>query len=473
LHSKFARTGWSIDRQAVPQLEGTANMPRALFSQSARTAVRVPDASNASRNFWAVLVAAVFVLASSGEALAQITLGVLGDSLSDEYAYNGRSYATNWTEQIATDDGVNLGALVVSPANPSPRNQGYNQNWALSGATSATVLSGGQASGLAAQIPNAGGYGIDYAILMIGANDFAPGNTPYDSIYNSTWNSMQISNYVSGVVANISTALGDILPTGVKAVVATVPDYGIAPAVQAGYTDPMKRQLVANVLATVNNDIKTLAQSDHIVVADLSGMINAVWGPEGSFATSVNIGNVPINLIQATNATSSQAGFCIDGIHPYTTLQGVMADLLMQALDTGYNAGVPLFSEAQILQHAGLTYGGSDTLAALIGPYSNYVTSYAPTPAGAGDANNDGIVNGQDIASVASNWLSIGSNVTGDLNGDGIVNGQDIAVIASHWLTTYGGGAGGGTAVPEPASWLLAILGGVLLMSARRARRRL
>jgi hypothetical protein len=466
-----------VDRRAFkfPELEGIADMPLALLRQASRAVARSRALESWSPSACALLAAAVFVLAVPAEAVAQITLGVMGDSLSDEYAYNGRAYATNWTEQLATLDGVNLGPLVVSPPNPSPRNQGYNQNWALSGATSASLLSpsANQATGLAAQIPNAGGYGIDYAVLMIGANDFGPGaGTPYDNIYNSTWTPTQINNYVNSVVSNIGAALSDILPTGVKAVVTTVPDYGITPAVQAGYPDPMKRQLVANVLTTVNADIKSLAQTDKIVVADLSGMIGAVWGPEGSFNTTVKIGNVPINLTQTTSSTSSQAGFCIDGIHPYTTLQGTLADLLVQALDTGYNAGVPLFTESQILQHAGLTYGGSDTLAAAIGPFSSYVISYAPKPACAGDANNDGIVNAQDIATVASHWLSIGSNVSGDVNGDGIVNGQDIAVIASHWLTMYGGGAGNGTPVPEPSSWLLAILGGALLMSARRSIKR-
>ena len=57
----------------------------------------------------------------------------------------------------------------------------------------------------------------------------------------------------------------------------------------------------------------------------------------------------------------------------------------------------------------------------------------------AGDANHDGIVNGQDISVVASHWLQRTS--TGDVNFDGIVNGQDIAVIASHWLNTAGGGS--------------------------------
>jgi hypothetical protein len=57
-----------------------------------------------------------------------------------------------------------------------------------------------------------------------------------------------------------------------------------------------------------------------------------------------------------------------------------------------------------------------------------------------GDANHDGVVNAQDIAVVASNWL--GHGPAGDVNFDGIVNGQDIAVIASHWLDTGGGGSG-------------------------------
>ena len=54
-----------------------------------------------------------------------------------------------------------------------------------------------------------------------------------------------------------------------------------------------------------------------------------------------------------------------------------------------------------------------------------------------GDANGDGIVNGLDIAVVASNWMHTGSQpLTGDVNTDGIVNGLDIADIASHWLQT-------------------------------------
>jgi hypothetical protein len=87
-----------------------------------------------------------------------------------------------------------------------------------------------------------------------------------------------------------------------------------------------------------------------------------------------------------------------------------------------------------------------------------------------GDANFDRIVNGQDIALVASHWLQTGpptADPPGDANFDGIVNGQDIALIASHWLQTSGASA---AAVPEPASLVPA--GMALVMVAFAGLRR-
>jgi len=89
------------------------------------------------------------------------------------------------------------------------------------------------------------------------------------------------------------------------------------------------------------------------------------------------------------------------------------------------------------------------------------------------DANADGIVNGQDIALVASNWLHTGTP-SGDVNYDGIVNGQDIALIASNWLNVLSGGGGGSAvAVPEPNSVILLAIGvsGACLSAVRRKRR--
>ena len=71
----------------------------------------------------------------------------------------------------------------------------------------------------------------------------------------------------------------------------------------------------------------------------------------------------------------------------------------------------------------------------------------------AGDANNDGVVNGLDINAVATNWLKTGP--VADINGDGIINGLDINQIALHWLDR----AGTVIPTPEPAALPLALLG--------------
>ena len=85
-----------------------------------------------------------------------------------------------------------------------------------------------------------------------------------------------------------------------------------------------------------------------------------------------------------------------------------------------------------------------------------------------GDANQDGIVNGQDIVEITSHWLQA-DGLLGDVNGDGIVNGQDITAIASRWFNTLPAGdagasigtsgiaqsvaAGNSTALPSLARW--------------------
>jgi hypothetical protein len=84
----------------------------------------------------------------------------------------------------------------------------------------------------------------------------------------------------------------------------------------------------------------------------------------------------------------------------------------------------------------------------------------------AGDVNGDGIVNGLDIAQIASHWLHAGP--VGDANGDGLVNGLDIAMVASNWLS---GSPATAAAVPEPATARLALVGLALLVLRIKLRR--
>jgi probable HAF family extracellular repeat protein len=82
----------------------------------------------------------------------------------------------------------------------------------------------------------------------------------------------------------------------------------------------------------------------------------------------------------------------------------------------------------------------------------------------AADVNFDGVVNIFDINLLSSHWGETGP--TGDANLDSIVDIFDINLISANWTPTVT------TAVPEPATWILALLVGIAFAPAvKRARR--
>jgi len=171
---------------------------------------------------------------SLNSAAAEIgALGVMGDSLSDEYfeeAYG--TYAANWVPQLVAYRGVNVGPTAIAAGQPGgtwgmPRRTGYEYDWAYSGDTTADLLTHGQHTGLAAQVVP---FGITHAVLAIGANDFNPDflsypTAAYYNLYNALWSASQISNYVAQTLTNIETALVAVTTTGVKMVVFNLLDY--------------------------------------------------------------------------------------------------------------------------------------------------------------------------------------------------------------------------------------------------------
>jgi hypothetical protein len=314
-------------------------------------------------------------------------LGVMGDSLSDEYfEENYGTYATNWVPQLVVYRSVNAGPTAAAAGQAggtwgSPRRTGYEFNWALSGDTSADLLAHGQHTGLAAQVVP---FGITHAVLAIGANDFNPDflsypNSAYNPVYNGSWSSSQISNYVAQTLTNIETALAIVVTTGVKMVVFNILDYGKTPAVYNNifYTNGNKREHVSAVIQQVNTGLAFLAQKWQVPLVDAFGLQQAIFGANTNLQSVLSIGNVAIHLQQSdtdpTNNPNRTAAFVADKAHPHTTIQGLFANMALEAFELGDATPATLFTEKEILSHAGLTYGGQDTLAAQIGAYSNYI----------------------------------------------------------------------------------------------------
>jgi len=314
-------------------------------------------------------------------------LGVMGDSLSDEYfEENYGTYATNWVQQLVNYRSVNAGPTAVAAGQPggtwgSPRRTGYEFDWALSGDTSSNLLADGQDTGLAAQVsPD----GITHAVLAIGANDFNPDFTTYPTaaylnIYNGSWSASQISNYVAQVLTNIETAVATVETTGVNLVVFNILDYGKTPAVYNNflYTNGSKRERVAAAIQQANAGLLYLAQKYQVPLVNAFGLQQAIFGSNTNLQTTLSLGNVAIHLQQSdsnpTNSPNRTAAFVADGAHPHTTIQGLFANMALEGFSLGYQTTVPLFTEQEILNHAGVSYGGHDTLMNQIGSYTNYV----------------------------------------------------------------------------------------------------
>jgi uncharacterized repeat protein (TIGR03803 family) len=85
----------------------------------------------------------------------------------------------------------------------------------------------------------------------------------------------------------------------------------------------------------------------------------------------------------------------------------------------------------------------------------------------AGDADLDADVDFDDFATLAFHFGGAGIWTDGDFDGDGDVDFDDFTALAFNFGTT-GAAAPSGSAVPEPATLLLASLGGLALLRRRR-----
>lgn len=358
-------------------------------------------------------------------------LGALGDSLTDEYWDEGVStYATNWPQLLVTYRGIDMGPTAAQTGAGNwgePRNRGFKYNWARGGADSSTLLTQGQHTGVAGQ---ASSDGVGYAVLAIGGNDFAG---PYYSLYNGLWSGAQIQAHVAQSISNIETALAAVRAAGVSVVLANVIDAGPTSAMTSYYPSAANRDRVTAAIRSVNAGLKTLAQKYQVPLMDWFALGTAILGSNTNPRSTLTLGNVTINLRGSDpgppNSTPTNA-FVSDGYHGNTVLGGILANIVLQAFDSGYGAGVPLFSEQELLNQAGIPYGGSDTLYAQIGSFTNYIVlPMRPRITSLTDARTNVTLQFSTVSNqtylverrndfVAGSWTTVSSNVAGK---DGMV----------------------------------------------------
>jgi hypothetical protein len=365
-------------------------------------------------------------------------LGAMGDSLTDEYWEEIAVYARNWFELLVDQRGLDAGPTAAEAGEPGgtwgePRRAGYKHDWARSGADTNTLISGGQHTGLAAQVvPD----GVGHVVLAIGSNDFNPTTLAYFSIYNGLWSAAQIESHVTNAVANIETALSTVQAAGADVALVNVLDFGVVPAVWGNflYGNASKRENVAVVIRDLNHRLVDVARDYGVVYVDAYGMAHDIFGDHAALNTTLLLGNVSIDLTASdtTDNTNPTAGFVDDGAHPHTHLQGLFANIIARGLDAGYDAEIAPFTESELLEHAGIAYGGADTLPGQVEPPAAYVFNFALP----GDLTSDGVVGVDDFLALLAQWGSCPAPpgaCPADLDGDGEVGVNEFLTLLANW----------------------------------------
>jgi len=288
------------------------------------------------------------------------SLGVLGDSLSDEYPGGPYEYASSWVELLAEQKDINVGPWGDWG---EPRREGYQYNWARWGATTGSMINEGMHTGLAEQALQ--GL-VTHAVMAIGQNDFFFWDEAYRGIYSGSWSEAQVSSHLDGVLGNVRTALDALAATGVELVISNVADFGIAPLVRFLFPSADGREQVADVIEELNSRLGVLARDLDFPLVDLFGFSKEILGTNHAPKLFQMIGG---NAIRNAGGFRPNAAFVFDGVHPNTVSQAVFANLFLEGFAVGYGTDVDPFTEAEIVGLVGLPYRGDTAGYA----YSEYV----------------------------------------------------------------------------------------------------
>jgi phospholipase/lecithinase/hemolysin len=268
----------------------------------------------------------LFALGSNNAAAAPINgFAAMGASETQ-----GTTYSGSWVPWLAVDRKLNFGASQTN-------------NKAVGGATTTTLLSGGQHTKVASLVQSGS---ADVAYLFIGGNDVGP------VVLDMLLETLDVPVWANGLVGRMMTATDTVLaknPAGM--IIAGIPDMSLVPAGQ-----PYKA-IGAPVVAELdytNALIKAEVLARNQVYIDTAGFLRDLNA--GPFV----VGGVTMNM---TTGNSKANYFFVDDIHPGTVGNGIFANLMITALNQGYGTSVALFDDQSILAKAGLSasYTGPTT----------------------------------------------------------------------------------------------------------------
>jgi hypothetical protein len=290
-------------------------------------------------------------------------VGVIGDSISDEYRYYApdRASARNWVEILAETRGFSFGGPLIGAEG---RDRRFAHNWSQSGATTASLISFGQEAELAARV--AGGAAINLAAVTIGTNDFA------DVLFSSR-SVAAMESALERASSNFAAILNSLLNIGPSLRIAafTAVDLRSSPLLRGiigtGLIAPSMVDAYAAAIAVFNARMIGLIadHSSRAVAVDINDLLAGIV-EAGRYV----IADWEINRVVASN--DPRHLFLADGFHTGTIGQCLVANRFLEAIDRGFDARMPLLGDEEMVRFAasvpipsGLSLIGTGVLALL------------------------------------------------------------------------------------------------------------
>lgn len=291
-----------------------------------------------------------------------IGLGIAGDSQLDEYraddnrgtAFQGGAYTFNIIELLEKKRGINIGPW---DTRPSPRRIGYEYNWALSGATSTSLISSGQHTGLKNQI---GSGQVSHVFFHIGDNDIVENNLIFQ-IYNGSLTPEQTSDHQNRIATNIENSVNVILAppnppqgmimTGLIDAMGTIMETN---ELKQYFPNPEGRARVKAFIVTINQRLEQFANTKGIVYKDYRRDGLDVIQQRADAEGFIVVGGERIDPFTAGDEPH-HAIVGGNGSHPGTVIAGLLANLLIIGpMNERYGASIAPFTDEEILVTAGI-----------------------------------------------------------------------------------------------------------------------
>lgn len=246
------------------------------------------------------------------------TAGSYGDLRNAGHRWNFGIPATtvyNWFNLITTDE------LFPLPDDDFPLNQFYFE-------TRASLIS---------ELSSA-----DVVLIMLGGNDLKKD-------YNDLFNNSEPDKFFTRILNRLNAIhswLREQKP-GIPIVLCTTPDVGATPHLSAIYSDPDKVTTTRAKIAQFNQDIIALADSKTgTTIARIDRLTERIFEQHPFHL------NGTIFTIEGSAENPPDHVFCHDNFHPSTVGQALIANEIIAALNSLTGRDITPFNDREILQRA-------------------------------------------------------------------------------------------------------------------------